>query len=173
MLTAGLVLGLVSSWIQLVTASSNSSLPPCFDKASKTITVGHFPNSPHPFNLLPPLFPSLAGYTVVWQKLDGGGRGIRQLDEGEICASWMGSAPGLYGLSRGAPFRFVALLNLIGASESLVGSIAIKSPKDLKGLTVGTALGSTAHYLLEILLELFEISDQVEVKDVGSRCIDM
>ena len=170
-----LLVGTVVALLSFPLSAASAVYPPCFDPVAKTITIGHFPSIAHPFNLIPALglLEDLTGWSIVWQKLDGGGRGIRQIDEGEICASWMGSAPGIYGLSRGMDMKFVGLLNIIGQAESLVGLSDIKSPKDLAGRTVGTALGSTAHYLLEILLELFEIRSTVTVVDVGSKCIEM
>ena len=74
--------------------------------------VGYFPSTGIPFNLLPPtsLSSTTTPYSITYQKLDSGGRAISQIDEGEICGSWMGSSPGLKGISRGLDVKVSTLL---------------------------------------------------------------
>ena len=67
----------------------------------------------------------------------------------------------------------MTVLDFIGDNEALYGLEGMASTLDLRGKTVGTSFGSTAHYHLSIVLELFDLTESVTVVDVGSDCEGM
>ena len=95
--------------------------------------------------------------------MSGGGRGIKYIDSGEVCASLMGSAPGAIALSRGVD-AYMPVLTVIGDMEMLI----VRDSIDLAGKTIGTFVGSTADYHLRLILNFFGLNDLVDVRALDS-----
>ena len=97
------------------------------------------------------------GWTITWQRVYGGGMGVRMLDEGQICMSLIGSSPIAGQLLRGQQIELIGMMDLIGDAERLVVKADIIHPHDLHGKKIVTSLDSTAHFHLLLLENMFGI----------------
>lgn len=93
-----------------------------------------------------------------------GGHASAQLDSGMLDIFLLGSAALAAALARGVEVQLIYVNKVIGTDEALVSRRVagmpprrIQSPKDLAGLTVGVPFGSSCHYHLIYLKELFEV----------------
>ena len=147
------VLNLLLLLLLLITSSGatltpTAFAPPCLDVTAKTVRLGAFLGIDNPFRLaLAGRYLSiLTGYTVTWQRVYGGGMGVRMLDEGQICMSLIGSSPIAGSQLRGLDIELIGMYGLIGDAEHLVVKDSIGAPEDLEGKIIVTALDSTAHF---------------------------
>jgi taurine transport system substrate-binding protein len=89
-----------------------------------------------------------------------GARALRYLEEGQLDISEVGSPPFVQSVSRQVDSEMVYVNTWLTKGEGLIvqDSANIQSPRDLIGKTVGVSYGSTSHFSLEYVFELFQIA---------------
>jgi len=95
-----------------------------------------------------------------------GSHALAQLDSGLLDLFLLDSTSLATALARGVGLSLLYINRVVNTDEALVARTVsrtapqqkdIRSPKDLDGLTVGVPFGSSAHYHLSFLMELFEV----------------
>ena len=107
-------------------------------------------NGPRPWILgkIDGSFDKALGAPVKWVRFPSGPPALAALAAGEVDIVRVGSVPVTSALTRGLPFRVIALSGVIDTSERLVAKNSIAAIKDLEGEAVAIVTGSTAHYAL-------------------------
>ncbi|MDR2442558.1 MAG: ABC transporter substrate-binding protein [Deltaproteobacteria bacterium] len=125
------------------------SLPAQAADAPKEVRFA-FLNGPRPWILgkVDGSFDKALGVPVKWVRFPSGPPALAALAAGEVDIVRVGSVPVTSSLTRGIPFKVIALSGVINTSEQLVARNSIKTIKDLEGHSVATVAGSTAHYAL-------------------------
>ena len=92
----------------------------------------------------------MAGTTVKFVKVGGGGDMLRAIAANQVDFGGLGNPPTAIGVTRGLPIQGISVLNMLGYVEAMVVRTdkGIKSLKDLKGKTIAAPFGSTTHFLL-------------------------
>ncbi|MDR1872418.1 MAG: ABC transporter substrate-binding protein [Deltaproteobacteria bacterium] len=132
-----------------------------------------FLNGPRPWILgkIDGSFDKAFGVPVKWVRFPSGPPALAALAAGEVDIVRVGSVPVTSALSRGIPFKVIALSGVIDTSERLVARNSIKTIKDLEGHSVATVTGSTAHYALLAAFKVYGV-DAKKVKLVSLNPTD-
>ena len=119
-------------------------------------------------------------YQVICYPQTSGNYALSRLDNHQLDISNLGSTPLAQGISRNIPIQVIYITQYMGISQGIyvrqdnsnddtnsdTDSIII-TPYDLRNKTIGVPYGSTMHYQLLFLLNLFNIREQVNVLNLA------
>lgn len=102
-----------------------------------------------------------------------GGFAVSRLDSGQLDISNLGSTPMAEAAARGIPLSAFYVSHYMGDSQGIYVRATddtyqgIENPFDLTGRKIGVPFGSTMHYQVLFLLDLFGILGEVEVVNLS------
>ncbi len=106
---------------------------------------------------------------VSYVMFDAGRDILVAMASSSIDIATIGMPPGVLGMTDGLPYKIYYLHDIIGPSEALVAKkgSGIDAVGDLRGHTVATAFGTTAHYaLLEAMKHAGVVQDELTLLDM-------
>lgn len=114
-------------------------------------------------------FDQETGVTSNFKTFDSGADVILAMASGDLDIASLGSTPTAVALSRGIDLKIVAIEMDLGDNEALIVNKTIQSVADLKGKKIGVPFGSTAHYHLMRVLQLYDLKESdLTVIDMGA-----
>ena len=112
-------------------------------------------------------------YSVSCYPQTSGGFASSRLDNSQLDLAQLGSTPMAQAIARGIDVKAIYISHYMGESQGIYvrkseGDYeAIKTPFDLRGRTVGVPFGSTMHYQVLFLIDLFRLSGSVTLLDLS------
>jgi taurine transport system substrate-binding protein len=133
------------------------------DEPLKTLTVGHYTlGNPYGMAIENGWFKEEFGDTEVkFVELDGTANALAGLASGDLNIALIGTPGAATALSQGLDIKVPWIYEVIDTAEALVvrADKRVSGPEDLKGLTLATPFGSTAHYAILQYLNVNEMSE--------------
>ena len=146
-------------------------------KDIKKITVGYFPSWPgtYEYAWAKGWFEKELGVPVEFLEFNTGSGIITAMASGDVqfCQS-LGTTPFVIGKTQGLPVTMIGVSDAVIGSTNLVvqGDSDIKRPLDLKGKKIAVPFGSSAHFMLMMILDNFGIEEnEVTLLDLGNQDI--
>ena len=112
-------------------------------------------------------------YSVSCYPQTSGGFASSRLDNSQLDLAQLGSTPMAQAIARGINIKAIYISHYMGDSQGIYvrkseGDYeAIKTPFDLRGRTVGVPFGSTVHYQVLFLIDLFDLSGNVTLLNLS------
>ena len=97
----------------------------------------------------------LPEYNVSCQIQSNGGQAAAALDDGDLHLAVLGTTPWAAALSRGVDVKLIYTIHRKGSSQGLVTRRSISDPTELSARRIATVYGSTAHYQMLFIIQLF------------------
>ena len=98
------------------------------------------------------------GLEVACFPQSSGGYAVSRLDNLDLDLAVLGSTPHSTGISRGVDVLTFFVAHSKGDSQGLAVAESILTPNDLQGKNIACPCGSTAHYHLLFVMELFDVT---------------
>jgi taurine transport system substrate-binding protein len=145
--------------------------------AAEKITVAYFPGWPGTFEVgwAKGMFEKEMGVEVNWREFDTGAQMTAAMASGDVVISYaIGSIPFTSAVTQGVPLKMVAISESYSEAENLVvrDDSGITKPEDLIGKKVATPFGTTSHYRLMGILEMFNL-DESKIKIIDMAGADI
>jgi len=140
--------------------------------AASEIIVAYFPGWPGTFEVgwAKEMFEKEMGVKIKWREFDTGAQMTAAMASGDVAISYaIGSIPFTSAVTQGMPLKMVAISESYSEAENLVvrGDRGIAKPQDLVGKKVATPFGTTSHYRLMGILQMFGIKEnQLQIIDM-------
>jgi len=140
--------------------------------AASEIIVAYFPGRPGTFEVgwAKEMFEKEMGVKIKWREFDTGAQMTAAMASGDVAISYaIGSIPFTSAVTQGMPLKMVAISESYSEAENLVvrGDRGIAKPQDLVGKKVATPFGTTSHYRLMGILQMFGIKEnQLQIIDM-------
>jgi taurine transport system substrate-binding protein len=105
--------------------------------------------------------------------LASGGYAVSKLDSGQLDLALLGSTPMAQAAARGIPLSVIYISHYMGESQGIYVRASddsyeeIAHPFELVDRKIAVPFGSTMHYQVLFLIDLFGLSGQVEVIDMS------
>lgn len=120
-------------------------------------------------------FDSLPLYKVTCYPQTAGINAASRLDSGSLHLAELGSTPLARALAQEVDIRVVYIIHYKGDSQGIyvrlsndtAGYVGIENPFDLVNRTVGVVFGSTMHYQVLFLLEMFGMTGRVFLRNLS------
>lgn len=141
------------------------------DEAPKTVTVGQYTlGNPYGMAIQNGWFKEAFGDTEVkFVELDGTANALAGLASGDLDIALIGTPGAATALSQGLDIKVPWIYEVIDSAEALVvRDKDVTGPEGLKGKTLATPFGSTAHYAILQYLKVNGMSeDDVKLVDLA------
>lgn len=141
-------------------------------KADKTLTVAYFPGWPGVFQVgwVKGWFEEALGVKVDFREFDTGAQMTTAMASGDVQIAYaLGTIPLCAAVSQGLDLKMLAISEIYNDAENLVVRLkaGINHPRDLIGKRLAVPFGTTAHYRLLGILNMFDIrEDQLQIYDM-------
>jgi taurine transport system substrate-binding protein len=141
-------------------------------KQTEVIKVGYFPGWPGAFEVgwAKGWFDEALGMKVEFREFDTGAQITTAMASGDVQIAYaLGTIPLCAAVSQGLDLKMVAISEIYNDAENLVVRLKenINHPRDLIGKKLAVPFGTTAHYRLLGILNMFGIrEDQVRIYDM-------
>ena len=108
-------------------------------------------------------------YHVTCYPQTSGGYAVSRLDNEDLDIAVLGSTPLVQAFARGVDLQVVYVEGYKGDSQGIYvkEDSGIENPFDLKNKTLGVPFGSTMHYQVLYLLDIFSMTGEVELLDLS------
>ncbi len=114
-------------------------------------------------------FEQETGVKTKFNTFDSGSDVILAMSSGDLDIASLGSTPTAIALGRGLEIKIIAIEMDLGDNEALIVSQDLQVVNDLKSKKIGVPFGSTAHYHLMRVLNLYNIDESdLTVIDMGA-----
>jgi taurine transport system substrate-binding protein len=159
-------------WICLLAVVALEPRPGHAAKAAETLKVAYFPGWPGAFQVgwAKGWFEEALGMRVDFREFDTGAQITTAMASGDVQIAYaLGTIPLCAAVSQGLDLRMVAISEIYNDAENLVVRLkaGINHPRDLIGKKLAVPYGTTAHYRLLGILNMFDIrEDQVQIFDM-------
>lgn len=140
--------------------------------AQEKITIAYFPGWPGTFEVgwANGQFEKEMGVAIDWREFDTGAQMTAAMASGDVVLSYaLGSIPFTTAVTQGLPIKMIAISESYSEAENLVvrDASGISKPADLIGKKIATPFGTTSHYRLMGILQMFGIKEnQVKIIDM-------
>jgi taurine transport system substrate-binding protein len=106
-------------------------------------------------------------YKVTCYPQTSGNFATSRLDNAQLDIANLGSTPLAEAVARGLDLKVIYLSHYMGESQGIYVREPIQNPFDLRGHIVGVPFGSTMHYQVLFLLDLFGLTGDVDLVDLA------
>lgn len=141
-------------------------------KTPATVTVAYFPGWPGAFQVgwAKGWFDEALGTKVDFREFDTGAQITTAMASGDVQIAYaLGTIPLCAAVTQGLNLKMVAISEIYNDAENLVVRLktGINHPRDLIGKKLAVPFGTTAHYRLLGILDMFDIrEEQVQIYDM-------